>query len=296
MCPATYTSFHQYSETAPLKRVIIGRYQGYRAVEAYTERVNESQKRGLPTEAGLRPEFEAFRRALEEEGVEVLIPEYVGKFVYDQLTPRDLGVAIGNRFVLCNMARASRRYEAAGIFTCLLEMEGEEPNILLPPGNDTLLEGGDIIVDKGCIFVGLSQRTNRAGYEFLQEQFGEEFEVIPVHCRRLDEGEDVLHLDCTFNPVGEKHALIYPQGFREIPPAIIDKYEWVEVNAAEQAELVTNVLSLNPRALLSRNHPECRRPNQAMREAGLRVVELPFDAAPSTGGSLRCCSLPLVRG
>ena len=289
------TSFQQYSETAPLKKVIIGRYEGYRSVEAYTELVNESQKRGLPTEAELQPEFEGFRDALEKEGVEVLAPDYVGKFVYDQLTPRDLGVVVGNRFVLCNMARPSRRYEAAGIFKYLLEVEGKEPNILLPPSNDILLEGGDIIVDKGCIFVGLSQRTNRAGFEFLKEQFGDNFEVIPVHCRGLAEGEDVLHLDCTFNPVGEGLALIYPQGFRDIPPAIIDKYDWIEVNAAEQARLATNVLSLRPDTLISRNHPECLRVNRAMREAGLRVVELPFDAAPSTGGSFRCCSLPLVR-
>ncbi|MCO6489702.1 MAG: hypothetical protein J5I98_14900 [Phaeodactylibacter sp.] len=289
-------AFQQYSETAPLKKVIIGRHEGYRAVEAYTERVNESQKQGLPTEADLRPEFESFRRALEEEGVEVLIPEYVGKFVYDQLTPRDLGTVIGNRFVLCNMAKSSRRYEAAGIFRNLLEMEGPEPNILLPPGNEALLEGGDIIVDKGCIFVGLSQRTNQAGCEFLRGQFGADFEVIPVFCRRLEEGEDVLHLDCAFNPVGEGHALIYPQGFREIPPAIIDKYEWIEVTAAEQAGLATNVLSLDSHTLISRNHPECRRVNQALRAVGLRVIELPFDAAPSTGGSVRCCSLPLVRG
>lgn len=289
-------AFQQYSETAPLKKVVIGRYEGYRAVEAYTERVNESQKKGLPTEAALRPEFESFRKALEEEGVEVLIPEYVGKFVYDQLTPRDLGAAIGNRFVLCNMAKSSRRYEAAGIFRHLLEMEGPEPNILLPPGNEALLEGGDIVVDKGCIFVGLSQRTNQAGFEFLRQQFGDDFEVIPVFCRRLEEGEDVLHLDCAFNPVGEGHALLYPQGFREIPPAIIDNYNWIEVTAAEQAELATNVLSLDCHTLISRNHPECRRVNQALREAGLRVIELPFDAAPSTGGSVRCCSLPLVRG
>jgi len=288
-------NFRQFSETDPLKTVIIGRYEGYRAVEEYTELVNESQKRGLPTEAGLRTEYEGFRKALEKEGVNVLIPEYVGKFVYDQLTPRDLGVTIGQHFVLCNMVRASRRYESAGIFKYLLQMRGPEPNILIPPDNDILLEGGDIIVDKGCIFVGISQRTNEAGYQYLKEQFGQSFDVIPVHCRSLMEGQDVLHLDCTFNPVGKNHALIFSEGFREVPDVIKDKYEWIEVSPEEQAELGTNVLSINEETLISRNHARCLRINVALREAGLNVIELPFDGAPATGGSFRCCSLPLVR-
>lgn len=288
-------NFRQYAETAPLEKVIIGRYEGYRAVEEYTELVNESQKRGLPSEGQLRAEFEGFRKALEQEGVEVLIPEYVGKFVYDQLTPRDLGVTIGRQFVLCNMVRASRRYEAAGIFKYLLQMQGPEPTVLLPPSNDILLEGGDIIVDKGYIFVGISQRTNQAGYEYLKQQFESSFEVVPVYCRSLNEGQDVLHLDCTFNPLGHKHALIFPGGFRELPQPIRDQYDWIEVSAEEQAALGTNVLSIDPKTVISRRHSSCLHINAAIREAGLRVIELPFDGAPATGGSFRCCSLPLHR-
>lgn len=287
--------FHQFSETAPLQRVIIGRYQGYRAHPAYQEIINEEQKKGLPTEQDLAPEFNAFRHALEAEGVEVLIPDYVGKFVYDQLTPRDIGMVIGERFLLCNMRYASRRYEVAGIFPHILPEGAHEPNILLPDESDVFVEGGDIIIDKGRLFVGLSQRTNEAGLAYLQQTFGHEFEVIPVHCAALAAGENVLHLDCTFNPVGRQHCLIYPDGFQQIPPAIHDQYEWIEVTREEQAALATNVLSLNPHTVISRDHPACARVNEAMRKTGLRVIEVPFNAAPSTGGSFRCCSLPLER-
>jgi N-dimethylarginine dimethylaminohydrolase len=287
--------FQQSTETAPLRRVIIGRHEGYRAHPAYVEIVNEAQKIGLPTEDELRPEFEAFQKALEAEGVEVIIPEYVGKFVYDQLTPRDIGMVIGNRLLLCNMARASRRYEVTGIFPHILSEDGPEPHILIPEHPEALMEGGDLILDKSMLFVGISQRTNEAGLAFLQRTFGEEFEVVPVHCKALEEGENVLHLDCTFNPVGEQHCLIYPNGFQELPKQIKDKYTWIAVSREEQDALATNVLSIDPKTVISRKHPACQRVNEAMREIGLRVIELPFDGAPRTGGSFRCCSFPLER-
>lgn len=287
--------FHQYSETAPLRRVIIGRYQGYRAHPAYQEIINEEQKKGLPTEQDLAPEFLAFRKALEAEGVEVIEPDYVGKFVYDQLTPRDLGMVIGERFLICNMRYASRRYEVAGIFPYILHASAHEPDIILPNQSDAFVEGGDLIIDKGRLFVGVSQRTNEAGLRYLQQTFGEEFEVIPVHCAALSAGENVLHLDCTFNPVGEQHCLIYPEGFQKIPAAIREQYEWIEVTKDEQAALATNVLSIDPKTVISRDHPACARVNDAMQQIGLRVIEIPFDGAPATGGAFRCCSLPLQR-
>lgn len=285
--------FSQFSETDVLKEVIIGRYKGYCAERAYVEIVNEDQKKGLPQLKELEREFEEFKKVLVEHGVKVLVPDYVGKFVYDQLTPRDIGVTIGHKFVLCNMARSSRRYESAGVFTHLQNREVEEPNILLPRPHDALLEGGDIVVDKGKIFVGISQRSNPKGFEFLVSSFPE-FDVIPVYCRSISEGENVLHLDCTFNPVGAQHALIYPDGFSEIPTAMRN-YQWIEVTKQEQAALATNVLSLSPDLLVSRDHSDCHRVNNLMREAGSEVIEIPFNAAPSTGGSFRCCTLPLVR-
>ena len=290
------TMFSQYGETARLRKVIVGRVEGYRKVDEYTEIVNEDQRRGLPSADKLKREFNSFIKALEQRDIEVLIPEYVGKFVYDQLTPRDIGVAIGHKFVLCHMVKRSRRYEAAGIFPYISPIDEEnEPNVLIPDSRHALLEGGDIMCDKNRIFVGVSQRTNQEGVEFLERQFSNEFEIIPVQCRSLEEGENVLHLDCTFNPVGEKHALIYPDGFKEIPDAIRDEYHWIEISREEQAQLATNVLSLDKHTVVSREDEICERVNREMEKAGIEVLRIPFDGAPATGGSFRCCSLPLVR-
>lgn len=284
----------QFNETDKLKKVVIGRWEDYCSDRSYVEIVNEEQKKGLPDTRELSPEFQAFKHALEDHGVEVLVPEYVGKFVYDQLTPRDIGITIGEKFVVCNMVKKSRRYEVTGIFPFINAMHGDEPSILVPD-NGVLLEGGDIIVDKGHIFAGISQRTNEAGFEFLKKHFGSGFSVVPVYCQSLSEGENVLHLDCTFNPVGENHALIYIDGFRDVPKEIKEHYHLIEVSSAEQAELATNVISLDKTTVISRDHEACHRVNNKMRDAGITVIELPFNGAPSTGGSFRCCTLPLVR-
>lgn len=287
-------TFTQFNETDTLQSVIIGRWEGYRRVEAYTEIVNEEQRKGLPTEQELEPEFVAFRAALEKHGVEVSIPHYIGKFVYDQLTPRDIAVVIGEKLVLCNMINTSRKYECAGIFPLLEGFAGEEPDILIPPP-DCRLEGGDIMVDKGRILIGISQRSNLAGYEWLKREFGHQFEVAALHTKSLAEDENVLHLDCTFNPIGEGLALIYEEGFKAIPDFLKQDYEWIPVTKFEQQELATNVLSIDQKTIIARDHPQCKRLTRILREKGFTVEEVPFDGAPSTGGSFRCCSMPLIR-
>lgn len=289
--------FQQYNETDPLQKVIIGRYQEYREVEQYVEKVNSTQQKGLPEIPQLKEEYEALAEILTNRGIEVLEPNYVGKFVYDQLTPRDLGVTIGDKFVLCNMKNRSRRYEASGIFEHILSMKGEEPNILLPPQPNMLLEGGDIIVDHGYIFVGLSNRTNSAAVHFLRDKFGASYRVVPVPCKSSSEdGNNILHLDCAFNPVGKKCALIYPEGLKNIPDEIKNTYTLIEVSDQAQKALATNILSLDPETVISRKHPACASVNKSLEDAGLQVLTLSFDGAPATGGSFRCCTLPLVRG
>lgn len=286
--------FSQRNETDTLKTVIIGRWKGFHKVEAYTEILNENQKSGFPEVSRLKTEFEAFKKVLEENNVEVVIPEYVGKFVCDQLTPRDIAVVINDKLIICNMAKRSRKYEVAGILPFLNDFTGDEPDIIIPPV-ECLLEGGDIMVDKGRILVGLSQRTNLAGYEWLLKTFTDQMKVIPLYLTDLKKNENVLHLDCTFNPVGENCALIYEEGFKPIPDFMEKEYDLIRVNKEEQQALATNVISISKNKVINRDHPLCKRATKEMRNRGIEVEEIKFDGAPSTGGSFRCCTLPLIR-
>ncbi|MEK7161495.1 MAG: arginine deiminase family protein, partial [Patescibacteria group bacterium] len=243
----------------------------------------DSQTR--PTAQRLKPEFDAFRQELKKQGVNVFYPTPCS--VPDQLTPRDIGFVCGETFFLAQMARASRKLEYEGIGFLLKNME----RVVKVP-ETVVIEGGDIIVDKGVVFVGVSQRTTMDGYRWLAKQLPT-FVVIPVPLRSLNDGEDCLHLDCVFVPVGTNHALIYPNGIEGKIPAKLKQYEWLEVTKEEQSQLATNVLSLSKNCVISRH--SATRVNKLLEKIGLQVIDLKFDEAPKTGGSFRCCTLPLIR-
>ena len=280
------------SETAPLRSVVVGYPDNFLQVEA--EIINETQRRwydgpDAPTARTVTEQLGGLVRELESRGVEVLQPHPL-PYVPDQMMTRDIGVVIGSTFVVTTMAARSRRHEWRG-YAHLFERFPEHVHVVFGP-EDLVIEGGDVVVDRGKLFVGIGQRTTLAGAAWLM-QLAPDHEIVPINLTSLDVGEDVLHLDCSFLPVGDGLALIYPDGMREVPATIREHYELIEVTRDEQRALATNVLSLSPGCVISR--ADSGRINDELRARGLEVVELPFTEPPKTGGSFRCCTLPLHR-
>ena len=280
------------SETAPLRSVIVGYPDNFLQVDA--EIINETQRRwysgpDAPTPAAVTEQLNGFIEVLESHDVTVYQPHPLAHLP-DQMMTRDIGVVIGDTFVVTTMAARSRRHEWRG-YAHLFEHFPEHVKVLFGP-EDLVIEGGDVIVDRGKVFVGIGQRTNLAGAAWLM-QLVPEFEIVPISLNGLDDGEDVLHLDCSFLPVGDGYALIYPGGMRDVPAAVRDTYELIEVNRAEQQVLGTNVLSIDPSTVISQ--PTSERINAEMRARGIAVIEVPYSEPPKTGGSFRCCTLPLHR-
>lgn len=283
-------------EFAPLRHVVMGRGAGYHRDAAKVEVVNETHRRtlaarGHPTEAQVVAEFAGFRAVLERAGVDVHIPDLAPDSVQDQTCPRDIGFVIGDTFVAAGMRNASRVAEIEGIAALLAACAG--PRAAVPEG--VCLEGGDVIVAGRDIFVGCGQRSDPEGAAFLRARFGATHAVHAVPTRPLTEGQDVLHLDCAFQPLGRGHALIYPEGLAEIPAPMRERFDWIEITREEAAALATNILSVAPDHIIARDNPACARVNGLLRQAGYRVDEVAFDAVPSTGGSFRCATLPLRR-
>lgn len=279
-----------------LTHVVVGTARGYHRNAARVEVVNETQRntfdRGaFPTEKSLLVEFSAFKQALTKNGVQIYEPELAPETVQDQTCPRDIGFVIGNVLVIAAMRNYSRKEEFAGISYLLDLWQGR---VLEVPKNISL-EGGDVIIDQGCIFVGVGQRSGSAGLEFLRANFGDQYKVVPMPCRSAADGENILHLDCTFQPLGLGHALIYREGLETIPSEISNNYSLIPVTRSEADALATNILSIRPDALIARSTPECARVNGELRKHGYHVIEVQFDLVPSTGGSFRCATLPLRR-
>jgi len=279
-----------------LTHVVVGTAHGYHRDAEQVEVVNETQKStfasgALPTEETLGPEFNSFKHALKENGVHVYEPRLAPETVQDQTCPRDIGFVIGDVLVIAAMHDHSRKEEFAGVSHLLEFWQG---SVLQAP-EGVFIEGGDVVIDQGCIFVGIGQRSDRAGFEFLKTSFGDQFNVIPMPCRPIVDGENVLHLDCTFQPLGLGHALIYKEGLETIPPEIAEKYSLIPVDRFEADALATNILSIRPDTLIARSAPECARVNAELRKSGYQVIEINFDLVPSTGGSFRCATLPVRR-
>lgn len=276
------------SETGPLESVVIG----YPDTFVWPEPINKKQRKFIddpPTRPVLRTEFDGLISTLESRGIEVTQPLPVAG-VPDQLTPRDIGFVVRDIFVIASMAPATRRDEWIGLAPIL---ERIPPDKIVRVPEDVFVEGGDVIFDRGILYVGLSERSTHDGAAFLAEIFGGIAEVVPVELNSFDGDEDILHLDCAFVPVGKHHALIYADGMRSVPDAIHDQYEWIDVAREDQLELAANVLSISPTTVISRL--ASARVNASLRDAGLEVIELPFTGTPKSGGSFRCASLPLAR-
>jgi N-dimethylarginine dimethylaminohydrolase len=283
---------HVDSETAPLKSVIVGYPDNFLQVDP--EIINETQRQyyhgpDAPTAAAVTEQLNGFIDVLTSRGIEVHQPHPLA-YLPDQMMTRDIGVVIGDTFVVTTMAARSRRHEWRG-YAHLFELFPEHVKVLFGP-EDLVIEGGDVIVDRGKVFVGIGQRTTLAGAAWLM-QLVPGFEIVPINLNGLDDGEDVLHLDCSFLPVGDGHALIYRDGLKEIPAALRETYDLIDVTRDEQQMLGTNVLSISPTSVISQ--PTMTRINDEMRARSIEVIEVPYSEPPKTGGSFRCCTLPLHR-
>ncbi|MCP4185956.1 MAG: hypothetical protein GY761_22060 [Hyphomicrobiales bacterium] len=289
-------SFNITTEFDQLTHVVIGTTRGYYRNPDRVEIVNTTQQFSFdavdhPDSKQLDLELSKFCSILEEYGVQVYHPVLTPGSVQDQTRPRDIGFIIGDALVISNTQNQSRQKEFEGIRHLIAQWDGR---IILIP-DSIYLEGGDVIIDGHRIFIGSGQRSSVEAADFIKKNFDKDFDIIPMACKSTLDGEDILHLDCAFNVLGQGHVLIYPEAFVSVPKIIHEKYSWIEVTKSEASALATNVFSINPNTVVVRQNPQCERVNAILKQLGYNIIELVFDGVPATGGSFRCVTLPLRR-
>lgn len=287
----TNIPLHIHDETSRLKSLVVGIAEDRSADNhqnnpKYASIVAQGED---PSDEVLSAEMNSLARLLEGHGVKVYRPHNIPNRT--QIFARDIAFVIGDTIVKANMLLENRKKETTAIGSLLSQME----KIVIPPP-EAIVEGGDVILHKEGVFVGVGARTNEAGYEFLAKEFKHK-KVIPLHTKvSSDPMEHIVHLDCAFQPVGDKYAILFEEGFVSRPDAIYDLFgeqNLIKVTSQEMYHMYANIFSIAPdlvvvEAGFSRLIAELERRN-------IEVEKINYSHVAKLGGMLRCSTLPLCR-
>ncbi|WP_181350691.1 dimethylarginine dimethylaminohydrolase family protein [Thalassobacillus sp. CUG 92003] len=247
--------------------------------------INETQKHyaneNINREKAMK-QHETFIQTLEDHHVDVIHLAPSSTF-NEQVFTRDIGFCIGKQIVVGAM-KSDVRWGEEKVLRQYLEAH-DIPYQQLPAAS---IEGGDIMIDHDQIWVGISDRTPREAVRHLKHVFPE------YNIQRLKLNQNILHLDCAFNIISKHVALIYREAFdsKEVE-RLASHYELVDITDEEQFFLGANVLSIDGERVISL--PQNNRINALLSRMGFDVIEVEFSEIIKSGGSFRCCTLPICR-
>ncbi len=300
---------HVKSETGRLREVILGLPDSNGPVpklrETFDAKSYESVLRGVyPKEADIKKEMDAFEAVLLKYGVKVHRPALVKNC--NQVFSRDVGFVIDDKIIVSNVI--PDRQEEIDAYESIYSQIHYKQIYNLPEA--VHIEGGDVVLYNGVVFVGQyafadysevkTARTNRLALDYLGMLFPDKT-IIPLNLRKSDTDprEGILHLDCTFMPVGRDKAIIYRDGFLNPRDAdhlvnLFGAANVFELTKEEMYWMNANIFSFSEDVVVSEEH--FTRLNDHMRSVwGLTVETVPYREISKMGGLLRCSTLPLLR-
>lgn len=244
---------------------------------------------------------------------------------------RDHGAVIGNGLLVSQMFNFSRRRETIFLrfvqrhhpvfkdTKCRLWFEGEIP---------TGIEGGDVLVlNKGTIIIGLSQRTSEAAIEtiakklLIDENILQQIIILQIPPKRA-----YMHLDTVFTMIDYDKFLMFP-GIKEyirVYKLTAGRNNHVEAKAMDNLEKTlseclglssveilfsgggnpiaaareqwgdsTNTFALSPGVIVTYNRNE--ETNRMLVKRGIDVIEIEGSELVRGRGGPRCMTMPLLR-
>lgn len=297
------------NETSTLKSVVLGQPKSMGGTpsleESYDAKSYYSIQNGVyPKEEDIKLEMDAFETVLKKYNVEVHRPNIIKD--YNQVFARDVAFVIEDKMIISNVIKD--RADEQEAYRKIFEKVEWRKIINLP--ESAHIEGGDVIVWNDYLFVGTcysedyrsykTARTNEYAIEILKEYFPKK-RIIDLDLRKNDTipYQGILHLDCTFNPIGKDKCIIYKNGFVDesdynLILDIFGEENCFHVTDEEMFEMYPNIFSISPEVIVSDN--AFKRMNDFLRnEWGFTVEEIPYREISKMGGLLRCSTMPLVR-
>jgi len=297
-----------HNETATLKTVVFGIPDSFGGTPNLQDCYDPKSKiyvasGEFPTQDDITLEMESVADVFRKYNVEMLRPKNIENL--NQIFARDIGFVVGNTFFVPNII-ADREEESKAILHILDQID--ESDIVRMP-SQTRTEGGDVMVHNDYVFVGYSKeedfntytvaRTNQAALDFLKENIKAK-KVIGFELNKSDQDpyDNALHLDCCFQPVGQNHAIVHQEGFKNkedinLLKDIFGEENLIFVNKKEMFEMYSNVFSISEKVVVSEKSFTSL--NNKLRSLGILVEEVPYSEIAKMEGLLRCSTLPIER-
>ena len=296
------------NEYGTLTKVILGVANSFGGIpqidECYDPKSKENVKNGtFPIEKDLIEELSGFLHVLEKYNVNVIRPEIIEN--YNQIFSRDIAFVIENKIIVSGIID-ERKKEIEGIKNFFSEIKSEN---IIKLEEGSRVEGGDVIIDSENVYIGYSKdaefnkykvaRTNEKAINQIKDLFPHK-KVYSFELNKSDHNarENALHLDCCFQPIGNKKAIIYEAGFKnnEDILLLINKFgneNLIRISKEEMYNMNSNVFSISENVIVS--EISFKRLNNILRELGFIVEEIKFSEIAKMEGLLRCTTLPLNR-
>tara|TARA_B110000967_G_scaffold155764_1_gene160596 strand:- start:9 stop:923 length:915 start_codon:yes stop_codon:yes gene_type:complete len=296
------------NESSKLNSVILGiaiDFGGTPNLEdCYDPKSKAHVKEGtFPTNDACVNEMDDLVNVFEKYDVEIFRPQNIKGL--NQIFSRDIAFVISDKLVIPNIID-DRIKEIDAIADVIVKISRDD--IIRMPLN-TRAEGGDIMPYNEFLFVGYSKkedfekytvaRTNKSALDFLALTFQNKI-VKGFELKKSDNDprENALHLDCCFQPIGKKMAILYKGGFKHSSDVdflvnYFGENNIIELSKEEMYNMNSNIFSISDDIIISEK--EFLRLNTELRKRGFIVEEVSYSEIAKMEGLLRCSTMPLIR-
>jgi dimethylargininase len=257
----------------------------YRFTDAIARKPGDSVASGLrevdqgaPSPDLFRTEHRAYIDALERAGVKVTVLDALEKFP-DSVFIEDAALCLPGISVVLRPGTPSRTGEASRVFSDLQRLGHE----VVRNDSEGFIDGGDILVTESDILVGLSRRTDRAGFRWLKSVLQPRgYSVLAVHTP-----EEVLHFKSDCSLVDEETVLATS---RLAGADCFSSYRVLTVPSGEEA--AANSIRVNDTVLVPAGFPSTA---ELLAREHVQVDMVSVSQAALLDGGLSCMSLRYSR-
>ena len=295
------------NEYSALKSVILGLAEDMgdppKVFDVYDPRsLYHIKNNSYPSEVDVKKDVESFYKILIKHNVDVLRPDNIKNC--NQVFARDLGFTISNIFFQSNIV-PNREEELVGVSGIINSLDAGV--VKLP--DYMHIEGGDVVIHNDKLFIGtysgedyselITARTNQESISYLEKMIpSKEIMSINIKKSNTDVFENVLHLDCCFQPIGKRKAIICPDSFVnksdvEYLIGYFGKNNTYLAYGQEAYMLISNLLVISPKVIVS--DKRFSKINTWLERNDFLVEKISYKNVSKMSGLFRCSTLPLLR-